>query len=48
MEHKDAAQEPGDAAGAADRPVPLDELTDPNVPLLSAHVSFDAARRIVG
>ena len=33
-----------DAALAADRPVVLDMLTDPNVPPLPAHITFDEAK----
>ena len=43
-------EEPGDVAGAwdaafaADRPVILDVLTDPNVPPLPAHISYEEAK----
>lgn len=36
-----------DAALAADRPVVLDVLTDPNVPPLPGHISFDEAKGFV-
>jgi pyruvate dehydrogenase (quinone) len=34
-----------DRALVADRPVVLDVLTDPNVPLLPPHITFDQARK---
>ncbi len=46
-------EEPGDVASAweealsADRPVVLDALTDPNVPPLPPHISFDQAKAMM-
>lgn len=44
VEHADDIGEAWDRAFAADRPVVLDVLTDPNVPPLPPHVTFKQAR----
>lgn len=44
VEHADDVGEAWDRAFAADRPVVLDVLTDPNVPPLPPHVTFKQAR----
>jgi pyruvate dehydrogenase (quinone) len=45
VEHAGAIGEAWDRALEADRPVVLDVVTDPNVPLLPPHITFDQARK---
>lgn len=47
VEKPDEVAAAWDAAFAADRPVVLDVLTDPNVPPLPAHISFEEAKGFV-
>ncbi len=47
VEHPDDVAGAWDAAFAADRPVILDVLTDPNVPPLPPHITFEQAKGVV-